>query len=323
MKSIIIRKHGSPNVLELKDIEIDHPKPHEILIRQCAIGVNFHDVYVRSGLYSTLSLPGIPGVEAVGVVESVGSEVKEWIVGDRIAYVSESYGAYASHRLLDQELALRMPDGIADDIAAALLVRGLTLEMLTSQLLQVTAGQTVLIHAAAGTVGSLLAQRCAQIGALVIGTVSRAEKIYKAKVSGCHAVYLYNDPNILASITEITGDNGIDVVFDSVGRETIDISFECLGSLGHLIIFGQSSGAVPDIEVARLAKKSLTVSRPILFDFLRNRTRYADMAKRVFTSIIDHKISAPKIKHFALSNADLAHTLIENRANDCAIVLIP
>ncbi len=323
MKSTIIRRYGAPDVLEFIDSNIGPPGSNEILIRQSAIGVNFHDVYVRSGFYSTLTLPGIPGIEAVGIVEYVGDDVKGWIPGDRIVYVSGNYGAYTSHRLLVQRLALRLPDSIADEVAAALFVRGLTVEMLTSQLLQVTAGQNVLIHSAAGTVGSLLARRCAQKGASVIGTVSRTEKIQRAKESGCRAVYLYSDPEVSASIREITGGRGIDIVFDSVGRETIDISFECLRSLGHLIIFGQSSGLVPDIEVARLAKKSLTVSRPILFDFLKERERHTAMAESVFSSIIAHEITAPIIKHFALSNADLAHELIEDRTNDSAIVLIP
>lgn len=321
--SIVISQYGSPQVLEFVHQELKKPSPHELLIRQTAIGVNFHDLYVRSGQYKTLSLPGILGIEAAGIIEAVGSAVVGWKVGDRVAYVSRNYGAYASYRLLPADLAIAIPDSISDQISASIMVRGLTIEMLTTQVTQIKSGQVILIHAAAGGVGQLLVQRCKQLGAKVIGTVGSEARKNIALHAGCETAFLYDDIHLIDYIKKITADKGVDIVFDSVGKNTIDLSFNVIGRLGHIIVFGQSSGNIDPIKIETLAARSLTLSRPILFDYIEENEVYQSMAKNLFNVLERHGLQTPKIQTYPLANAGLAHEALENRTVNGSIVFIP
>ena len=270
--AIVLRTYGGPEVLTSERAEVGRPGRGELRVRQTAIGVNFHDCYVRSGLYRTLALPGIPGIEAAGVIEEIGPDVSGFAVGDRIAYVTGQYGAYASERLMQAAIALRLPAGISEAVAATVLLKGLTTEMLTREVHPLKAGDVVLVHAAAGGVGRLLCRRARQLGATVIGTVGSAAKAEIARASGCAHTILYRQEDFVARVKEITGGRGVDIAYDSVGRDTFDGSLESLALRGHLVNFGQASGSVPPFEIARLAARSTSVSRPILFHYVAERS---------------------------------------------------
>ncbi len=267
----MLRDFGGPDVLRLESVAVPAPGPGELRIRQTAVGVNFHDCYVRSGLYRTLPLPGVPGIEAAGVVEAVGPGVAGFSVGDRIGYVTGAYGAYASHRVLPAAIALRLPDGMDDRLAASVLLKGLTAEMLLRQVHRVEAGQTILVHAAAGGVGRILCQWAKHLGATVIGTAGSVAKAEVARASGCAHVILYREQDFVAEVKRITGGRGVDAAYDSVGHDTFDGSLECLAMRGHLVNFGQASGPVAPFQVQRLAGKSNSLTRPILFHYIAER----------------------------------------------------
>jgi NADPH2:quinone reductase len=236
--AIVLRRYGGPEALTAEWVEVGRPGSGELRVRQTAVGVNFHDCYVRSGLYRTLALPGIPGIEAAGVVEDVGPDVSGFAVGDRIAYVTGQYGAYASERLMPASWALRLPDGISEAVAATVLLKGLTTEMLTREVHPPKAGEVVLVHAAAGGVGRLLCRRARQLGATVIGTAGSEAKAEIARAAGCAHVILYRQEDFVARVKEITDGRGVDVAYDSVGRDTFDGSLESLALRGHLVNFG-------------------------------------------------------------------------------------
>lgn len=321
--AIIIREYGGSDALKLESIELDAPASGEIRMRQTAIGVNYHDVYVRSGLYKTLALPGIPGCEATGIVEAVGEDVSHLKVGDRIAYVTGTYGAYTSHRNLAAGLAVPLPNGVGDTVAASNLLRAMTVEMLTAQVARIEAGMTVLVHAAAGGVGKMLSQVLASLGVTVIGTVGSSAKAEVAQANGCAHTILYRDVAFEKAVLDITRGAGVDVVYDSVGADTFAGSLEVLKTCGQLVNFGQSSGPVDPLAMATLAAKSLTVSRPILFHYLTNPATYQAMAARVFnkfeTSILDAGQQTP----VALKAASEAHDTLENMTGGGSLVLIP
>ncbi len=243
-KAIVIRAHGGPEVLRIEDVAVGDPAAGELRVRQTAIGVNFHDCYVRSGLYKTLALPGIPGIEGAGVVEAVGPGVTSFASGDRIGYVTASYGSYAESRLLPAALVVKLPDDMPEDTAAAVFVKGLTAAFLVLRTHRILPGQTILVHAAAGGVGQLLCQWASHLGATVIGTVGSSEKAAVARKCGCAHTILYRQEDFLSRTKEITGGRGVDVAYDSVGRDTFAGSLAALALRGHIINFGQSSGPV-------------------------------------------------------------------------------
>ena len=322
-KAIILRKHGKPNVLKLENIDLEKPKRNEILIRQTAIGVHFHDVYVRSGLYKTLSLPGIPGVEAVGVIEEVGNDVNELKIGDRIVYITGSYGAYASHRLLDKNLAIKLPEFISDELMATNFSRALTVKMLLEKVTKLTSDNSILVTAATGGVGKLLCQVANSIGAMVIGSVSSYEKVEIAKKYGCRHSFVYDQNQFVEKIFDLTNGKGLDFVFDSVGMSTINNSIESLSFCGHLVNFGQSSGPINPLEMSMLAKKSLTITRPILFHYLTNLKVYKDMSNSVFNLFKEEVLETPETFSIELENAAKAHEILESRKGGGSIYLNP
>ena len=322
-KAIVIRDYGAPEVLRLEDVQVGALGPDELRIWQTAIGVNFHDVYVRSGLYRTLAAPGIPGIEAVGVVERVGSSVEGFAPGDRIAYTMDAYGAYASERLLSAALAIKLPDTFDDRVAASVLLKGMTVEMLVHRVHQIDAGMTILVHAAAGGVGQLLCQWAASLGATVIGTVGAPEKAAIAKAAGCTHTILYRVSDWRAEVRDFTGGRGVDVVYDSVGRDTFAGSIDVLAKRGHLVNFGQSSGPVDPVLMSTLATKSLSITRPILFHYLEDPTRMRAMADTVFSAFSGGRLNAAPGSAFPLGGAARAHAALEARTALGSLILIP
>ena len=321
--AIVIREYGDSNVMTPEEVKIGSPAIGELRIRQTGIGVNFHDVYVRSGLYQTLSLPGTPGCEAVGVIEEVGEGVNGFSVGERIAYVTGRYGAYASDRLLDSRLALRVPSEVPDAVVASNLLRAMTVNMLISQVAKLKEGDTILVQAAAGGVGRLLCQWASYLGVTVIGTVGSEEKAVQAKASGCTHTILYQKMDFAKVVRDITDGIGVDVAYDSVGADTFYGSLDVLKPTGHLVNFGQSSGSVKPLEMPQLAAKSLTVSRPILFHYLQNPEAYKNMATAAFTAFESAYLSIEDVQEIPLQDAHRAHDALENRFGGGALVLIP
>lgn len=322
-EAIVIREYGGAEVLVSETVAVDAPGPGEIRLRQTAVGVNYHDVYVRSGLYKTLSLPGVPGCEAAGVVDAVGAGVDQVSVGDRVAYVTAAYGAYASHRLLDSGLAVRLPDSVSDATAASNLLRAMTVDMLVRQVFAVRADHTVLVHAAAGGVGRLLCQWASHLGARVIGTVGSAEKADQARACGCDETVLYREQDFTEAVAALTDGAGVDAVFDSVGADTFSGSLDVLKPCGHLINFGQSSGPVDPLLMTTLAAKSLTVSRPILFHYCADTTRYQAMAEAALAAFSDGVLDTAASQPYALRDAAGAHGQLESGTGGGAIVLVP
>ncbi|MEQ9122190.1 MAG: quinone oxidoreductase, partial [Alphaproteobacteria bacterium] len=240
--AIVMRTPGGPEVLRLEQVEVGAPGPGQVRLEQTAIGVNFHDCYVRSGLYRTLALPGVPGLEAAGVVTDIGAGVAVFAPGDRVTYFTSGYGGYANARTIDASLLVKVPDGVDDRMAAAVLLKGLTVRMLIADVHPIGPGMTILVHAAAGGVGLLLCQWAARLGARVIGTAGSAEKAALARAAGCDAVVLYREEDFVARVMALTDGRGVEVAYDSVGRDTFTGSLDCLAERGHLVNFGQASG---------------------------------------------------------------------------------
>jgi len=323
-QAIVIRNYGDADALQLEDVSVPSPAQDELRIRQTAIGVNFHDVYVRSGLYKTLPLPGTPGCEATGVVEQIGEDVRGFSVGDRVAYVTASYGAYASERTLPAHLALKLDNNISDNLAASSLLRAMTVEMLMCQVRLIKPGMTILVHAAAGGMGRLLCQWATHQGATVIGTVGSAEKADSARQAGCQHTVLYRETNVVEAVNEITQGTGVDVVYDSVGADTFESSIASLAKCGHLVNFGQSSGPVQPLLMSDLAAKSLTVSRPILFHYLDEPSRYHAMAKTALDAFAQGVLRADALpQQFELKDSAKAHKTLESRMGGGSMVLKP
>jgi NADPH2:quinone reductase len=292
-------------------------------LRQTAIGVNFHDCYVRSGLYKTLPLPGTPGLEACGVVEAVGDGVTGFAAGDRVAYTSDEYGAYAQRRCLAASLAVKVPDAVSDDTAASLMVKGLTAAVLLHQVHAVAPGCVIVVHAAAGGVGRLLGQWAAHLGAVVIGTVGSEAKEAIAAANGCRYVINYAQVDFADAVKLLTDGRGADVVYDSVGKDTFARSLQCLAPLGHLVNFGQSSGPVEPFAPAQLSAGSYTVTRPMLYHYIADRMRLERCASLVFDALERGVIRVDTVSTYSLAEASSAHRDLEERRMVGSPVLLP
>ena len=322
-KAIVLKEYGNSEVLKLEDIKVQKPQENEISIKQTAIGVHFHDVYVRSGLYKTLSLPGIPGLEAAGIVEEIGKKVTNFKPGDKVGYITKNYGAYTSHRNLDHKIAIKIPKNISTELMATNFSRAITVQMLMEEVTNVKANDIILITAVTGGVGKIFSQWAKSIGALVIGSVSSKEKALLAKSYGCDYTLIYDQPDFISKIMDITNGKGVDKVFDSVGKDTFENSIKSIRICGHLVNFGQSSGPVEPLLMSTLASKSLTVSRPILFDYISNSIVYKKMTDSVFNAFENNKIIIPKLRSFKLEDANLAHDILESRQGGGSIFLTP
>jgi len=320
---IVMERPGGPEVLLPSEAKLLPPGPHELRLRQTAIGVNYHDVYVRSGLYQTLPLPGVPGIEAVGTVEEVGSEVSSFAPGDRIGYVSGSYGCYAEARNLNAALAVRLPEGISDAQWAASLMKAFTVCMLLHRVRQTRAGETVLVHAAAGGVGQLLCSWASHIGARVIGTVGSEEKAAVARAHGADEVIFYRKEDVAARVAELTGGAGVAAAYDAVGADTFKGSIDSLGFEGHLVNYGQASGPVEPFTPALLATRSLTITRPIVFHYLRTPEKLQAIADETFAAFAAGAVKPIDPLELPFAEAAEAHRLLEARQSPGGIVLIP
>ena len=322
-KAIQISSYGAPEVLKLTDLSPITPKPDEIVIRQTAIGINFHDIYVRSGLYKTLSLPGIPGIEGAGVITKIGSEVTSFSIGDRVAYITSGYGGYASERSLPAAIAVPIPDGISDVTAASVILKGLTVQMLANKVARIKKGDAILVHAAAGGVGQLLVQEAKNRGATVFGTVGSDIKAEIAKNKGCDHIIRYREENVYDRVMDVTNGTGLRIIYDSVGKDTFYDSLASLDFGGHLVNFGQSSGPIENFEVSMLAKKSATLSRPMIFHYVRKRQELLHMSQTLFKAIEKGDIKTTEPHQMPLKEASKAHELLASRTLTQSIVLIP
>jgi NADPH2:quinone reductase len=320
-KAIVIRKYGNSAQLKLEDVEIQKPSEDELLLRQTAIAVHFHDIYVRTGLYKTLSLPGIPGLEAVGVVEEIGKGVSDFSPGDRVGYIDRNYGAYSTHKVVDKKLCFKVPDFISDEIIATNFSRAITVQMLMEMVTQVRASDTVLITAVTGGVGKIFVQWAKSLGVQVIGTVGSKEKLVLGKSLGCDYTLTYDQPDFLDEIFDITNGKGVDKVFDSVGKDTFENSLKSVSKCGHIINFGQSSGPIDPIQMSLLATKSLTISRPIIFDYISEREIFIKMAQSVFNAFKNGNIKTPTFTPYNLNDAYLAHDMLESRKGGGSVFL--
>ena len=321
--AMIMHEAGGPDVLRLEDITVGEPGPGQVRLKQTAIGVNFHDIYVRSGLYQTLTLPGIPGLEAAGVVDAVGEGVTAFAPGDRVAYTSGNYGAYADQRLIDAGRLVRLPDDIDDVLVAGMMVRGLTARILLTDVFPVREGSVILVQAAAGGVGQLLCQWARHLGATVIGTVGSQDKAERARRHGCHHVILYREQNVVDTVKQLTDGRGVDVAYDSVGQDTFYDSLACLAPRGHLVNFGQSSGPVEPLAMPRLAVGSFTVVRPMLGHYTADPADRDAAADAFFQALRDGVLTPDDPVRYALQDVGQAHDDMEARRTHGAVVLIP
>lgn len=322
-KAIRIHTPGGAQVLQLEEVETRQPGKGEVLLRQTAIGLNYIDVYHRTGLYP-LSYPTALGLEGAGVVEAVGEGVTRLKVGDRVAYGGGPVGAYAELRTLPETYLVQLPEAIKESTAAAVMVQGLTAQFLVRRTFPVQAGQFVLIHAAAGGVGVLLSQWAKHLGATVIGTVSTEEKAALAKENGCDHVILYTRENVTERVKEITSGQGVHVVYDSVGKDTFDISLDCLRPLGMVVSFGQASGPIPPFDILKLSQKgSLFVTRPSMMDYLRDPAEYHKSADELLALIATGNLKVHIGQTYALADTAQAHRDLEARKTTGATVLLP
>ena len=322
-KSIIINKHGGPEVLELVDTKVRSPGPKHIRIKNLAIGLNFIDTYHRTGLYP-IKLPCGLGMEGSGVVEEVGSEVKIFSKGDNIAYASPPLGSYSDERVIPEKIAVKIPEGITHKIAASIMTKGLTVHYLLFKTYKVSGGETILFHAAAGGVGQIFCQWAKSIGCKLIGTVGSDSKIDIAKKNGCDFVINYNKESFDKKVLEITNNKGVGVVYDGVGKDTFEKSINCLRPRGMMVSFGNSSGPLNPIDVKKhIAAKSLFFTRPGLTNYVSERSELEESAASLFEAIKFGKIKIKIFKEYALSDVRKAHEDLEARKIIGPALLIP
>ncbi|UTH75886.1 quinone oxidoreductase [Chromobacterium sp. IIBBL 290-4] len=320
---VVFAETGSPDVLRLQSIEVGQPGPGQARVRHTAIGVNFIDTYHRSGLYP-LALPSSLGSEAAGVVEAVGEGVTEVKPGDRVGYVGGPLGAYASERLIAAEVLIKLPDGIADEVAASAMLQGMTVEYLVQRTYPVQPGQTVLWHAAAGGVGQIALQWLSKMGAEVIATVGSARKAEIARALGARHVINYSEEDVAERVRAITAGKGVPVVFDPVGKDTFAASLASLAPRGMMVSFGNASGPVPALSPLELTKHgSLFLTRPKLSDYTATRAELEASSAALFQRLLDGTIRIAPSHRYALADAAQAHRDLEARATTGSVILLP
>jgi NADPH:quinone reductase len=321
--AIRIYQTGGPEVLTWEKYDPGVPGPGDALIRQEAAGLNFIDVYHRIGLYPLSRLPAVPGMEGAGVVEAVGQAVTDIRPGDRVAYAGVPPGAYAQKRVLPAHRLVKVPDAIALTDAAAMMLQGMTARYLLKGCYAVNAGTTILIHAAAGGVGTFVCQWAKSLGATVIGTVGSREKAQLAASNGCDHPVLYTDPAWVNQVREITANRGVDVVYDSVGQATFMHSLDCLRPMGTMVTFGQASGAVPPVDLAVLAQKgSLFLTRPSLMTYTEKREDLLAHARDLFDVVRQGVVKVRVGQTYPLKEAQQAHRDLEDRRTTGSTILI-
>ncbi|KAL2541927.1 GroES-like zinc-binding alcohol dehydrogenase family protein [Abeliophyllum distichum] len=323
VKAIRVHELGGPEVLKWEDVEIGEPEDGEIKVKNKAIGLNFIDVYFRKGVYKVPAVPYTPGGEAAGVVTAVGPGVSGRKVGDLVAYLGNPMGAYTEEQILPAEKVVPLPASIDPTVAASVLVKGMTAQYLLRHCFKVEPGHTVLIHAAAGGTGSLLCQWAKALGATVIGTVSTKEKAAQAKDDGCHHVIIYTEEDFVTRVNEITSGKGVEVVYDSVGKDTFEGSLASLKLRGYMVSFGQSSGTPDPVPLSAIAVKSLFLTRPTLKHYTVTRDELLETAGEVFANVASGVLKVHVNHTYPLSQAAKAHADLEGRRTSGSVVLIP
>jgi NADPH:quinone reductase len=323
MKAIRVHEPGGPEVLRWEDVTVGEPGPGEARIRHTAVGLNYVDVYYRTGLYKPPSYPFTPGSEAAGVVEAVGAGVTDIRPGMRVAYGAAPLGAYAQARLVPADRLVALPDGIDDRTAAAMMLKGMTAHYLLLRIGQIKKGDTILIHAAAGGVGLIACQWARSLGATVIGTVGSDEKAELARAHGCEHPIVYTRAKFVDRVKEITGGKGVKVAYDSVGKDTLLGSVECLQTLGTVALFGQSSGPVPPFDLSLLARGSNFITRPSLFHYVAARQDLHESARALFEVVLSGAVRIEVRQTYPLSEAARAHRDLESRKTTGSTVLLP
>ena len=322
-KSIIIKKNGGPEVLEISDVKIDKPGPKEIKIQNIAVGLNYIDTYHRSGLYP-LKLPSGIGLEGAGVVLEVGSEVNNFNKGDNIAYAATPLGSYSEERNIPEKIAVKIPKGVSHKVAASILTKGLTTYYLLNKTYKVNSRDTVLFHAAAGGVGQIFTQWAKSIGCRLIGTVGSDDKIDVAKKNGCDFVINYKKDSFDKKVLEITNNKGVDVVYDGVGKDTLEKSLNCLKTRGMMISFGNASGALSPIDVPKLLQpKGLFFVRPSMGQYLSTSEELNEASKNLFEKIKFGKVKIKIFKEYKLQDVKQAHVDLESRKIIGPAILVP
>ena len=323
MKAIEISKNGGPEVLEIKDIKLSKPDEDEVTIEHRAIGLNYIDTYHRSGLYP-LKLPSGIGAEGAGIIKEIGSNVKEFKVGDKVSYAGMPLGAYSTHRNYPTKNIVKVPDSIDLEVAATLMTKGLTTFYLLHKTYPVKSGQTILFHAAAGGVGQIFGQWAKSLGCKVIGTVGSDEKIIKAKSYGYDEIINYNKEDFSKKVLEITGKKGVPVVYDGVGKNTFEGSLNCLEIRGMMVSFGNASGPLSDVNVPKLLQpKGLYLVRPSMQHYLGTKEQIEEGAKLLFEKIESSKIKIEIFKKYSLDNVVQAHKDLESRKILGPAIIVP
>ena len=322
-KAIRFARTGGPEVLEMSDVEVGEPGPGEARVRNHAIGVNFIDVYFRTGLYP-LDLPNGLGQEGAGVVEAVGPDVTHVKPGDRVAYAARPNGAYSEVRVMPAAILVHLPDDISFETGAAAMLQGLTVQYLFRQTWKLAPGQTVLFHAAAGGVGLIACQWARAVGANLIGTVGSNDKAELARSHGATHVINYNTEDVVQRVMEITGGAKVPVVFDSVGKDTFTRSLDCLAPLGLMVSFGNSSGPVPPFALSELVSRgSLFITRPTLQTYASTREQLEAMAADLFQMVSSGQVNIDINQRFPLADAAQAHIELEARRTTGKTILLP
>ena len=318
-----IEKTGGPEVLEIKNVDIKDPRPDQVLIEQKAIGLNYIDTYHRKGSYP-LPLPTGIGLEAAGVIKKIGSKVKDFSVGDVVAYASVPLGAYADERVYPEDKLVKLPDGITAETAACVMTKGLTTYYLLYKTFPVKAHDTILFHAAAGGVGQIFCQWARSIGCKVIGTVGSEEKVKTAKKNGCDLVINYSKENFVEKVKDFTKGEGVPVVYDGVGEKTFEDSISCLKATGTMVSFGNSSGPVKNVDVKKhIMPKSLFFTRPTLGHYFPEKNSLRDASSKLFEQIKYGKIKIEIFKKYKLNEIVQAHKDLEARKILGPAIILP
>jgi NADPH2:quinone reductase len=321
--AVRVHKTGGPEVLTYEEVEVPAPGAGQVRVKQHACGINYIDTYFRSGLYPAPSMPFIGGNEGAGEVVAVGSGVNDVKVGDRVAYTS-ALGSYAAERLMPADRVVKLPASISYEQAAAMMLKGMTVEYLLNRTFKVKSGMNVLIHAAAGGIGLIACQWANHLGAHVIGTVGSKEKGELAKANGCHHVILYQEENFPARVKEITGGKLCEVVYDGVGKATFPASLDCLQPLGMFVSFGNASGSIEAFNINLLQSKgSLFATRPTLNTYAAKREDLVAIADDLFNIVASGKVKIPINQRYPLKDAAKAHRDLESRATTGSSILIP
>lgn len=323
MRAVVIEKTGGPEVLQVKEVDAPQPGPGQVLVDVAAAGVNFIDAYQRTGIYP-MDLPFVAGSEGAGTVSAVGPEVSDLAVGDRVAWAMVNGAGYAEQVVVPAERAVAVPDGVDLETAAAAMLQGMTAQYLCESTHPAHAGETALVHAAAGGVGLLLTQMLAAKGVRVIGTTSTEEKAALAREAGAAEVIRYTEADIVAEVRRITDGRGVDVVYDGVGRSTFDAGLDCLVPRGIMVLFGASSGPVPPLDPQVLNRKgSLFLTRPTLGHYIATREELVERADAVLGQVAAGKLDVRIGGRYALDEAGRAHEDLEGRRTTGKLLLVP